>query len=157
MASTKPCRLCNNAVDAKTTVQLFSATGYKHKWASRITALLLVQVDETDLLPSSVCKMCIRRLEFLEKAAADLQAFRELAQQSMSTHQSRGPLKRTRVTSSDAGVSPDMARERPSSKLARKKLVFSCKLIKVNIYKLLNKIQCNFSPRKVINKFGSFC
>ena len=157
MASTKPCRLCNNAVDAKRTVQLFSATGYEHKWASRITALLLVQVDETDLLPSSVCNMCIRRLEFLEKAAADLQAFRKLARQSMSIYQSRGHLKRTRVTSSDVGVSPDTARERPSSKLARKKLVFSCKLIKVNFYKLVNKFWCNFSPRKVIVKCYSFC
>ena len=53
MARTKPCPLCNNVVDAKTTVQLFSTIryknkiGYKNKWASRITALL---VDETDLL-----------------------------------------------------------------------------------------------------------
>ena len=74
--------------------------------------MLLVQVDETDLLPSSVCKMCIRRLESMEKAVADLQAFRELAQRSMSTQQSNGPLKRTRVTSSDVGASPDTARER---------------------------------------------
>ena len=87
--------------------------------------------------------------EFLEKAAADLQAFRELAQQSMSTHQSRGPLKRTRVTSSDAGVSPDMARERPRSKLARKKLVFSCKPIKVNIYKLLKKFNVILVPERL--------
>ena len=74
--------------------------------------MLLVQVDETNLLPSSVCKMCICHLEFLEKVAVDLQDFRELAQHSMSTHQSYGPLKRTRVTSSDVGVSPDMAKER---------------------------------------------
>ena len=70
--------------------------------------------------------MCIHRLEFLEKAAADLQVFREFTQQSMSTYMSSGPLKRTRVTSSDVGVSPYMARERPSSKSVRKKLVFSC-------------------------------
>ena len=38
------------------------------------------------------------------------------------------PLKCTQVTSSDVGVSPDTARERPSSKLARKRLSFSCKL-----------------------------
>ena len=77
-------------------------------------------------LPSSGCKLCIRRLEFLEKAAANLHAFRELAQQSMSTYQSSELLKRTWVTSRDDGVSPYIARERPSSKLARKKLVFSC-------------------------------
>ena len=73
IATTKPCCLWDNIAQAKTTVQLFSATGYKNRWASRIAALLLVQVDETDDLPSSVCKMCIRRLESLEKAAADLQ------------------------------------------------------------------------------------
>ena len=132
MATTKQCCLCSNTVDAKATIQLFSATGCKNKWASRITGLLHVKVDETDL-PSSVCKMCIRRLESLEKAVANLQAFGELSQRSLSTHQSNGPLKRTRVTSSDVGASPDTTRKRPSSKLARKKLVFSGKLIKVNI------------------------
>ena len=157
IATTKPCCLCSNTVDAKTTVQLFSATGYRNKWASRITALLLVQGDETDFLPSTVCARCAYRYIIWTLWKRQLQIFRELAQRCMSTHQLYGPLKHTRVTSSDTGVSPDTARVRPTSKLTRKKLVFSCKLIKLNIYKLFNKIWCNFSLRKVIHKFDSSC
>ena len=140
MANTKLCRLCTTPVNTKTIVQLFSETGKTHNWASRITALLLVKVDETDRLSPCVCRKCIRRLESLEKAATELQAFRELAQRSMSTHQSHDHLKRTRITSSDVGVSPDTARAGPSFKLARKKLVYTCKLLIQNIYKLYNKI-----------------
>ena len=105
---------CSVQFDTKTNGPLQSLPCYLCKWMRLI------------FVSSSVCKLCIHRLEFLEKAAADLQAFRELAQHFMSTYQSCGPLKRTRVTSSDIGVSPYMARERPSSKLARKKVVFSC-------------------------------
>ena len=39
----------------------------------------------------------------------------------------RGPLKQTKVTSSDVGVSPDMLRERPCSKMSRKSLSFESK------------------------------
>ena len=88
--------------------------------------------------------MWLRRVEFLEKAIANRQAFRELAQRSMNAHQYYGSLKRTNVTSSGVGVSPDTAKARPSSKVARKKLFFSCKLIKQNIHNHCNKVQCNF-------------
>ena len=61
------------------------------------------------------------------KAVADLGSFRELAKHSREALSAIGPLKRTRVTGSDVGVSPDTAKERPSSKLARKRLTFTCK------------------------------
>ena len=45
--------------------------------------------------------LCIPRLENLEKANADLQAFRELAQCSLEAQ--TNPMKRTRVTSGEVG------------------------------------------------------
>ncbi len=80
---------------------------------------LHVTVDEDDQLPPHVCNMCTRRLESLEKATVDLKAFQELAQRSSALGQVN-PLKRTRVTCGEVGVSPNTARARPSSKLSRK-------------------------------------
>ena len=65
----------------------------------------------------------------LEKAAADLKAFKQLASCSISAlERVRCPLKRLKCTSSDVGVSPDTARERPRSKLSRKILEFNSKV-----------------------------
>ncbi len=47
------------------------------------------------------------------------------------------PLKRTRVTCGEVGVSPDIARARPSSKLSRKILVFDCKWVYRDLAKAL--------------------
>ena len=93
----------------------------------RISTLLKVAVDEDEWISPYVCNnsMCTPRLENLEKANADLQAFRELAQCSLEAQ--TNPMKRTRVTSGEVGVSPDTARARPSSKLSRKKLTYECK------------------------------
>ena len=84
-------------------------------------------MDEDEWISPYVCNniMCTPRLENLEKANADLQAFRELAQCSLEAQ--TNPMKRTRVTSGEVGVSPDTARARPSSKLLRKKLTYECK------------------------------
>ena len=125
-AATICCRLCRAITNAKRTVHLFTTKGLKNRWASRISTLLEIAVDEDDRLPPYVCSMCTRRLESLENAAADLKEFQELAQCSLQMGQDN-PLKRTRVTSGDVGVSPDTAKARPSSKLSRKKLSFECK------------------------------
>ncbi len=93
------CRLCRATIDAKRTTHMFSVKG---KWASRISTLLHVTVDEDDQLPPHVCNMCTRRLESLEKATADLKAFQELAQRSSALGQVN-PLKRTRVTCGEVG------------------------------------------------------
>ena len=128
MASTGQCRLCKAIlVDTKNTIHLFTAKGKSNKWASRISTLLAVSVNEDDKISPHVCSMCKRRIVTLEKAATDLRAFKQLAQCTLAALKSRGPLKRTRVTSGDVGVSPDTARERPSSKLSRRQLVFQCK------------------------------
>lgn len=129
MASTAICcRLCRANVDAKRTAHMFTVKGLRNKWASRISTLLHVAVDENDRLSPHVCNMCTRRVEYLEKAAADLKAFKELARCSLTAGQVN-PLKRTRVTSGEVGVSPDTVRVRPSSKLSRKVLVFNCKWV----------------------------
>ena len=65
----------------------------------------------------------IYRILALERAASDLIAFKALAKASYA----RGPLKRTKETSGDVGVSPNTLRERPPTKLARKRLNFQSK------------------------------
>ena len=112
---------------------MFTVKGLRNKWASRISTLLHVAVDENDGLPPHVCNMCTRRLESLENAAADLKAFQELAQCSSALGQVN-PLKRTRVTCGEVGVSPDTTRARPSSKLSRKVLVFDCKQSTLHVH-----------------------
>ena len=52
--------------------------------------------------------MCQTRLVSLEKAVLDIKSFRDLAEHSSEALS--GPFKRTKVTNSDIGVSPDTAR-----------------------------------------------
>ena len=66
-----------------------------------------------------MCYKCTRRLSLLEKAIEDRKAFRELAIISSLNAQMK---KRTRVTSTDIGVSPDTVRLRPSANF-----IFECK------------------------------
>ena len=118
------CRLCKITTDAKRTIHLFTL---ENRWAFRISSLLKVAVFQDEKISPHVCTMCTRRLESLEKANADLQAFQELAQRLLEAQ--TNTLKRTRVTSGEVGVSLDTARARPSSKLSRKKLTYECKYI----------------------------
>lgn len=81
-----------------------------------------------DSQPTSVMPvLCSNRITSLEKAQADLAAFKDMARCSLSILGPRGPLKRTKETSSAVGVSPDTSRQRPQSKQARKRLNFTCK------------------------------
>ena len=110
-------------------MSLFSATGIQQRWASRIESLLDVPVSNRDGLSGYICQKCKIRLVSLEKAAADLNAFKQLANCSRSAlERVRGPLKRPKCTSSDTGVSPDTARDRPRSKLPRKRLDFNSEI-----------------------------
>lgn len=129
MASTdKVCRLCSETVKANRSCHLFGRSTLKYNWPSRITALLSIPVSDDDGRSPYVCQMCTRRIQYLENAFADLQAFKDLAHSSsLPQAQGRGPMKRTRVTCGEVGVSPDTAKARPSSKLARKKLTFQSK------------------------------
>ena len=61
MASTNVCRL-----DSRSSVNLFTVIGLKNKWASRISALLQVAVDNDQMLTSHVCTKCTRGLVALE-------------------------------------------------------------------------------------------
>ena len=81
-----------------------------------IDSLLSVPVNKGDGLPGYVCQKCKLRVVSLEKAAADLREFKQLASCYKSAlERVRCPLKRTTCTSIDIGVSPDTARERPRS------------------------------------------
>ena len=82
-------------------------------------------MDVSDGISPYMCNMCQTRLVTLEKAVLDIKSFRNLAKHSSEALS--GPFKRTKVTNSDIGVSPDTARERPSSKRARKRLNFTSK------------------------------
>lgn len=127
MASTRVCCLCRAVTQPKRAVHLFNANAVKNKWVSRISDLLGVHLVDTDRISPYMCDMCRTRLLSLEKALADLESFKQLAKRSTVALSTIGPLKRTRVTGSDVGVSPDTARDRPSSKMARKRLMFTCK------------------------------
>lgn len=132
MASTTrvcQCRLCRTVVESKRAVSLFTAIGIQHEWAQRIERLLELPVDRSDSLPTYICTKCKQRIEALEKAAVDLKGFKDMAWCSKTAlERVRCPLKRTKATSSDTGVSPDTQRERPKSKLTRKRLDFDSKI-----------------------------
>ena len=86
-------------------------------WVSRISGLLNVVVELEDKIQHYMCPKCKRQLVSLENAVEDLVNFRELAKQSQSTLKlRRGPLKRTKESSSDVGVSPDIIKARPPVK-----------------------------------------
>ena len=59
----------------------------------------------------------------MEKATVELAAFKKLAASALE----RRGTKRVKETSGEVGVSPNTARLRPRSKLARKKLTFESK------------------------------
>ena len=60
----------------------------KNKWASRISALLQVAVDDDQVLTSHVCTKCTLGLVALEKAEIDLHAFKQQALSSLTALQS---------------------------------------------------------------------
>ena len=65
----------------------------------------------------------------LEKTPADMEAFKQLASCFRSSQERvQGPLKRPKFTSSDIRVSQDTARERPRSKLSKKRSEFNSEL-----------------------------
>ena len=71
-------------------------------WAFRISGLLDVVVELEDKIQHYMCPKCKRWLVSLENAAEDLVNFCELAKQSQSALKlRRGPLKRTKESSSD--------------------------------------------------------
>ena len=74
--------------------------------------------------------MCKNRIVRLEEALVDLASFKKLSQQSrQALMRVSGPTKRAKETSGDIGVSPNTAKQRPSSKRSRRKLAFPCKCL----------------------------
>ena len=127
--SSRVCRLCRAVVAGNRAVYLFSSASLKQRWGSRISTLLFVTVSVDDGISQYMCDMCKNRIVNLEKAVLDLESFRELATCSVSCLGQVKSLKRTKATSSEVGVTPDTERQRPSSKLARKRLTFACKSV----------------------------
>lgn len=105
-------------------MHLFSTKASRNGWADRIAAVLCISVAACNSLSPYACKMCIRRIEFLEKAADDLSAFRELAQHSYEA-QLNGVAQSLKRTRGDTAISPETVIQKPSSKLARRRL-FTC-------------------------------
>ena len=125
---TRICRLCRSLVESKRAVSLFTVTGMQHQWAHRIESLLGLPVSSSDSLPTYICLRCKLQIVSLEKAAAHLKEFKEMAWCSKTAlERVRCPVKRAKDTSGDLGVSPDTQRERPKSKLSRKRLEFESK------------------------------
>ena len=107
----RSCSLCRADITVKHAIRI------KDDLASRISALLDVVVDLEDKLPQYICPKCKRRLVSLKNTAEDLVDFRELAKRCQSALKlQRGPLKRTKESSSDLGVSPDIIKARPPVK-----------------------------------------
>ncbi len=150
--SSRVCRLCRAVVAGNRSVYLFSSASLKQRWGSRISELLFVTVAVDDGISQYMCEMCKNRLVHLEKAVIDLELFRELVICSASSLGQVKSLKRTKTTSGEVGVSPDTARQRPSSKLARKRLTFACKSVLCIYYVYVVKpfhLVHSASPRQV--------
>lgn len=122
MALLNECHLCRQTADPRSSVNIFSSRSLSLNWPARISTLLKVAVEYDKSLPPPVCSMCIRRVQSIEKALVDLKNFEQLANSSLRSLIARGPVKRTRVTGGDLGVSPSTARARPSAKMSRKQL-----------------------------------
>ena len=117
VANTNLCRLCRVVVPTNRSISLFSHRGVQQRLPTRIASLLDVTIARDDGLPQYICEKCKRRLESLEKAAEDLEAFREQAKACQRTLSipAVGPLKRTKE-SSGAFTSPDTAKARSPAK-----------------------------------------
>ena len=129
MAATQiVCRLCVQSTAPQKAMSLFSKKSVERDWACRVSSLLEVPVTREDHLPAYICYKCKTRILSLEKALADLQSFKLSAKSALQHFTARPPvvsLKRAKQTSGNIGVSPDTLRERPCSKLTRKRLDFS--------------------------------
>ena len=114
-----PCRLCSQNHVSKNMASLFNTAGIRDELPARITELIRVPVNERDGLPTCICQQCKRRVVALEKAVQGLAEFRKQCQQMYQDFVlSSVPLslKRTKESSGDVGISPDIARCRPPSK-----------------------------------------
>lgn len=131
MASSSICRLCQTASAANSVVAIFSLKARETRMAHRISQLLDISVCSNDGLPGCICMKCSRRIETLERSAENLKKFKILAQDSYTTLSSRGPNKRTKDTSTELNVSPDIERARPLPKrpLSQRQLNFEGKLL----------------------------
>ena len=133
------CRLCHEKVKPNRSVYLFSHKGQAQEWTSKIGHILDLHIAADDGLSQYMCQKYKLRLLSLERSLEDLSNFKQLARslQSAATLQEiRGPLKRTKNTaSSDIGLSPDTQRQRPPSKLSRKRLSFESNIFTNEINK----------------------
>ena len=89
--------------------RLFSDKSSEQGWPRRISDPLDIPVRPDDNLSSLVCKY-ITRVKSLQIASVDLKAFKRSV---------RSSLKRSKETTGEVGVSPNILRERPRSKVAR--------------------------------------
>ena len=106
----KTCRLCNENVSSKQMTRLFSEKSLEQGWPRRISDLLDVPVTPVKPDDHMSALVCITRVKALEKSCMDLAAFKRSVSSS---------LKRSKETTGEVGVSPNILWGRPRSKVAR--------------------------------------
>lgn len=77
MATT--CRLCASSISNHCYLSIFTYLSIQKSLPSRIQQLLNVEVTVNDNLPCHICNVCMKRLEYLEKAKSDLVLFEKQA------------------------------------------------------------------------------
>ena len=112
------CRFCRSLVPPNKTVHVFTNIAVLKNWPSHITKLLEVTVERQQQFSNYTCITCSSKIEILERALKELQAFRVMTRCSYDRVQ--GLLKRVKQISG-VGVSPDTTRARPQSKLSRRR------------------------------------
>ena len=110
------CRPCWEEVAENRVTHLFTRKSVERGWAASITALLEVPISQQDNLPLHVCSKCTSQVSALEKATADLAAFKRSARSVMQeAHQSPSREQRRQLVVSVYPQTP-----RPHSKMARR-------------------------------------
>ena len=104
-------------------MHVFTNIAVQKNWPSHITKLLEVTVERQQQFSNYTCITCSSKIEILERALKELQAFRVMTRCSYDRVQ--GLLKQVKQTSG-VGMSPDTTRARPQSKLSRRRLAY-CK------------------------------
>uniref|UniRef100_A0A336M609 CSON012668 protein n=1 Tax=Culicoides sonorensis TaxID=179676 RepID=A0A336M609_CULSO len=101
------CRLCSKM--HRTVIHIYGAEGTKHKLEQKINNYLPVTVTPTDLLPKTICKQCMSRVEqhhkLMETIAANHIKFQKLQNASQSTRSSIMTRRRNALLSSSSSTS----------------------------------------------------
>ena len=85
LSSGRTCRLCCSVISSHQYLSLFTASSIRNKWPTTIQDLLGVSVSTDDGLPQHIRSVCRKRLEVLEQAALDSEAFQRQAKDASAS------------------------------------------------------------------------